>query len=256
MTAQLLRNIREEVIGLLFNRYVFRTHQEIVRSNPRLQGRPRSIFSEWAQVVYVGATAMGVRRLASASFRDGDVNLVKLLDTLIHEPRQLWDSFERYFAADAVKARDGVLKKEGQLVLGWENSACKRLLGEDRQKVTRAAEKVNWFASKRVAHSVPDKAISTKFSDLDTAIDELKVLTEKYTLLICSAQCERLEPAHLAGLPTAYSLFAQMGKLGLLEEMKSRKLPKGWDSIFLEPWATPEIIARPLGEMPPPAGRG
>jgi hypothetical protein len=38
----------------------------------------------------------------------------------------------------------------------------------------------------------------------------------------------------------------------LLEEMKRRKLPKGWDSIFLEPWATPEVIARPLGKTPPP----
>ena len=46
VTAKLLHDIREEVIGLLFNRYVFRTHQEIVRLNRRLQGRPRSIFSE------------------------------------------------------------------------------------------------------------------------------------------------------------------------------------------------------------------
>ena len=44
MVAQLLRDIREEVIGLLFNRYVFRTHQEIVRLNPKLQGDPRGIF--------------------------------------------------------------------------------------------------------------------------------------------------------------------------------------------------------------------
>lgn len=38
----------------------------------------------------------------------------------------------------------------------------------------------------------------------------------------------------------------------LLGEMKSYKLPEGWDSIFLEPWATPETIARSLGEMIPP----
>jgi len=39
----------------------------------------------------------------------------------------------------------------------------------------------------------------------------------------------------------------------LLEEMKSR-LPKGWISIFLERWATPEVLAfaLPLGEMAPP----
>lgn len=249
MTAQLLRNIREEVVGLLFNRYVFRTHQEIVRFNRRLQGHPRNIFSRWARVVYVGATAAGVRRLASASYQDGDVNLVKLLDTLIHEPRQLWGSFARHYAADAAKARDGVLKETGQLLVGWEISACKRLLCEDRKKVIRAAEKVNWFASKRVAHSVPDKVVSTTFSDLDTAIDVLKLLTEKYTRLVCSAH---REPAHLDGLPTAYTLLAQVQKLDLLEEMKSRGLPSGWDSIFLEPWATLEIIARPLGQMPPP----
>ncbi len=122
-------------------------------------------------------------------------------------------------------------------------------IGHDRWCAAR-------HCSKRAAHSVPDEAVSTTFLDLDTPIDVLKELTEKYTLLVCSAQCERLDPAHLAGLPTAYSLFAQMGKLDLLEEMKSGKLPKGWESIFLEPWATPDIIALPLGEMPPPAGTG
>jgi hypothetical protein len=252
MTAKLLRNIREEVMGLLFNRYVFRTHQEIVRLNPQLQGCPNNLFCKWAQVVYVGATVAGVRRLASASYQDGDVNLVKLLDTLISDPRQVWGSFARHHAADAAKARAGVLKEAGQLIAGWEISACKRLLGEDRKIVINVAEKANWFASKRVAHSVPDKVVSTTFSDLDRPIDVLKVLTEKYTLLVSSAQREILEPAHRAGLPTAYPLLAQVEKLDLLEEMKSRKLPKGWDSIFLEPWATPEIIARPLGEMPPP----
>jgi hypothetical protein len=40
--------------------------------------------------------------------------------------------------------------------------------------------------------------------------------------------------------------------LDLLEEMKRRKLLKGWDSVFLEPWATRERIELPLGEMSPP----
>jgi hypothetical protein len=252
MTAQLLRSIREEVIGLLFNRYVFRTHQEIVRFNPRLQGRPRSIFSEWAHVVYAVATAAGVRRLASASYQDGDVNLVKLLDMLIREPGQLWGCFERHYAADATKARAGVLKKAGQLAVGWEISACKRLLSEDRKAVISAAEKANQFASKRVAHSVPDVVVNTTFSDLDDAIEVVRRITEKYTLLVCAERRHELEPLHRAGKPTVYPRLVQMEKnIDLLEEMKRRKLPKGWDSIFLEPWATPEIIARPLGEMPP-----
>jgi hypothetical protein len=253
LTDKLLRDIREEVIGLLFNRYVFRTHQEIVRLNRRLQGRPRSIFSEWAQINYAVTNAVGVRHLASESYQDSDVNLVRLLDMLIRHPGRLWDCFLRHFRDDAARARAEILKKEGQLPYGWGVLACKRLVGEDRRVVISAAERANRFASKRAAHSVPDVAVSTTFSDLDDAIDSVKKLTEKYTLLVCAERRQELEPFHRAGAPTAYELLVQMEKnLDLLEEMKRRKQPKGWDSIFLEPWATPEVIARPLGETPPP----
>jgi hypothetical protein len=63
---------------------------------------------------------------------------------------------------------------------------------------------------------------------------------------------ELLEPAHRAGAPTVYPLLAQVENRDLLEEMKTRKLPEGWDSIFLEPWATEETITRSLGETLPP----
>jgi len=253
MTAQLLRSIREEVIGLLFNRYVFRTHQEIARLNPQLQGEPRIIFCRWAQVIYVQANAAGVRRLASATHKAGDVNLVRLLEMLIRDPGRLWDCFQGHYPGDAARVRAEILKKQGALPTGWEILACKRLLSEDRKAVISAAEKANQFASKRVAHSVPDVVVNTKFSDLDDAIEVVRRITEKYTLLVCAERRHELEPLRRAGKPTVYPLLVQMEKnIDLLEEMKRRKLPKGWDSIFLEPWATPEIIARPLGEMPPP----
>src|SRR5260370_19807922 len=127
---------------------------------------------------------------------------------------------------------------------------------EDRRAVISAAEKANRFASKRAAHSVPDVAVSTTFSDLDDAIDVVEKVTEKYTLLVCAERRQELGVLHRAGAPTAYELLVQMEKnLDLLEEMKRRKLPEGWDSIFLEPWAKPEVIARPLGETPPPRRR-
>src|SRR5216684_4730733 len=110
LTARLLHDIREEVIGLLFIRYVFRTHQEIVRLNPKLQGRPQSIFSEWAQIVYAPAAAVGVRRVAAQDPEEGDVNLVGLLDMLIRDPNGLWECFVQHYPADAAKAR-GILEK-------------------------------------------------------------------------------------------------------------------------------------------------
>jgi hypothetical protein len=253
LTARLLHDIREEVIGLLFNRYVFRTHQEIVRLNPRLQGRPRSIFSERAQINYAVTNAVGLRRIASETYQDSDVNLVRLLDMLIRHPGGLWDCFLRHFPNDAARVRAEILRKEGQLPSGWGILACKRLVGEDRSVVIRAAEKDNRFANKRAAHSVPDVPVSTTFSDLDDAIEAVKKVTEKYTLLVCAERRQELGLLHRAGAPTVYPLLVQMEKnLDLLEEMKRRKLPKGWDSIFLEPWAKPEAISQPLGETPPP----
>jgi hypothetical protein len=253
--ADLLREVREEVIGLLFNRYVFRTHQEIVRANPKLQGRPRSIFSEWAQVVYAQAAAAGVRRLAGQDPEEGDVNLVGFLELLIRDPKGLWDCFLKHYPEDAAKAKEA-LAKEGALQVDWEVSPCKRLIGEDRRAVISVAQKAVLFASKRVAHSVPDVQVKTTFSDLDDAIETAKTIAEKYTRLLLAKKLRELEPLHRVGQPTEYLYIRQLSEhVDLQEEMKRRKLSKGWDEIFLEVWASREIVEQPLGETPPPRER-
>jgi len=254
--ADLLRSIREEVIGLLFDRYVFRTQQEIVRLNLKLQGRPRSLFSEWVQVMYAQAAPIGVRRLAGQDPEQGDVNLVGFLELLIRDPRGLWECFLQHFPEDADGARV-TLAKEGALQAGWEISACKRLLGEDRRELISVAQKAVHFASKRVAHSVPDVPVSTTFFDLDDAIDTVRTITEKYTRLLFGKRLRELEPLYRAGQPSDYLYVRQLSEhIDLLEEMKRRKLSNGWDEIFLEPWASREDIERPLGEMRPPRRAG
>jgi hypothetical protein len=145
------------------------------------------------------------------------------------------------------------LSKGGQLPPDWETLACKRLLGKDRKTVVNAATKANRFASKRAAHSVPEVEVRTTFSDLDDAIDVLREITEKYTRLVSAERRQSFEELHRSGEPTVYPILVHAEKSnGLLEEMKRRKLPHGWESVFLEPWATPEIISRPLGETKPP----
>jgi len=257
VAADLLAAIREEAIGLLLNRYIFRTHQEIVRRNPRLQGVPRITFAKWTQTMYGVANAIAVRRLASATYEEGDVNLVKLLDMLIREPGNLSESFQSHYPQDIARMSAEMLKQAGQLPPDWRILACRRLLGEDRKAVINAAEKANRFASKRAAHSVPNANVHATFSHLDDAVDAVKEVAEKYTSLILTARCQALEALHHAGKPTVYPWLVQMEKnVGLLEEMKRRKLTEGWDSIFLEPWATPEDIADQLGEIPPPSSAG
>jgi hypothetical protein len=112
------------------------------------------------------------------------------------------------------------------------------------------AQKAVHFASKRVAHSVPDVPVSATFFDLDDAIDTVRTITEKYTRLLFAKRLRELEPLYRAGQPTDYLYVRQLSEhIDLLEEMKCRKLPKGWDQIFLEPWASRGNIERPLGEM-------
>jgi hypothetical protein len=181
------------------------------------------------------------------------VNLVGLLDMLIRDPNGLWECFVQHYPEDAAKARE-ILEKEGPLPTAWEITACRRLLGEDRRVLISTAQKAVHFASKRVAHSVPDVPVSTTFFDLDDAIDTVKTITEKYTRLLCAKKLRELEPLHHARQPTNYLYFHQLSEhIDLLEEMKRRKLPKGWDEIFLEPWASRDDIERPLGEMRPPS---
>lgn len=242
----MLRAVREEVIGLLFNRHIFRTHQEIVRLNPNLQGRPRSLFSEWAQIVYAQAAAAGVRRLAGQDPGQGDVNLVGFLDSLIRGPKGLWASFLQHHPEDAARILEDERTTDELL-------ACKQLLGEDRGTLISVVEGTVHFASKRVAHSVPGVSVSTTFADLDKAIDAVKTLTEKYTRLLFTKRLRELEPLHRAGQVTDYLYVRKLSQnIDLLEEMKRRKLQDGWKDIFLEPWASAEDLARQLGDMPPP----
>jgi hypothetical protein len=223
--AHLLKPVRNEVVGLLFNRYVFRTVQEIVRRNPRLQGQPRGKFSDWSQVIYAVATSVGIRRLASENYQRDDVNLKKILDDAIRDPRDLWTCFEKHFPNEAEIAMRAAREKAG---VDFEAEACRRLLTADRAQLLRQCKKAIEFASRRAAHSNPSAEVRTKFRDLDLAIDTIRLITEKFTLLLYD------EP---------HDLFA---------EMLRRKILQGWDEIFLEPWATRETLTLPLGTIEPP----
>ena len=112
-----------------------------------------------------------------------------------------------------------------------ETDACRRLLGGDRALLLRQCRKAIEFANRRAAHNNPSVPVNSKFRDLDHAIDTIRALTEKFILLLYDQPRD---------------LFA---------EMLDRKISMGWDTIFLEPWATRETLALPLGEMEPPQRR-
>jgi hypothetical protein len=169
-----------------------------------------------------GDTTVGSR----PTYESDDVNLMRLFDCILRDPQVLWVTFERHFPTDAQQARRAVSSGEAE----WRRTATRRLVGEDRKLLINRARAAIEFANKRAAHHNAEAEVRVKFRQVDAAIDVLRELTEKYTLLIWDENLKR----------------------DLLSEMLLRKLPKGWDSIFLEPWATKETLALPLGEMEPP----
>jgi hypothetical protein len=223
--AELLKPVRNEVVGLLASRYIFRTLQEIVRRNPRLQGLPRGKFSEWSQTTYAVATSIHIRRLASENYQRDDVSLKKLLDVAIRDPSDLWTCFEKNFPADVEKAMRAAREKGNE---HSEAEASRRLLTADRTQLLRSCAKAIQFANRRAAHNNPSSEVRAKFLHMDQAIDAIRLTTEKFTLLLYD------EPT---------DLFA---------EMLSRKISPGWDAVFLESWASEKTLALPLGKMEPP----
>lgn len=224
--ASLLKDIHEDVIHLLSVRYIFRTIQEIGRRNKGLHSIS-STFSIWTMVVYGVTNSVGIRRLAGQSYKQDDVNFVRLLDMILPHASELFDAFQRHFPDDLAESQNKLLNQVRHIELQQMN-ACKRLIGKDRQLLLSVAQKAIDFASKRAAHHNASVTVNTNFFDLDTATDTVKSLTEKYLLLVDDQ------------------------KHDLHQEMKLCKLGQGWDKIFLEAWATPATLELPLGEMTPP----
>jgi hypothetical protein len=225
--ASQLNQVTEEIIGLLANRHIFRTIQEILRRNTRVPKYPAA-FSHWTWVVYVAANGAGVRRLAGQSADTDDVSLFHLLGEMIRNAGELWEPFHRHFPTDLAQAQAKAAEQASNDDMQCRVEACRRLIAEDRKLLSTATAPTIHFASKRVAHRNLTKPVRATFNDLDRAVDIIKSLTEKYLLLVHDKTFD------------------------LAKVMKRNKLGKGWDGVFLIPWATPDILALPLGEMVPP----
>jgi hypothetical protein len=249
-TAALIREVREQIVQLRLNRYIFRYHQEIIRRNPTLWDRPLHMFGNWARTVYVAAAVSAVRRLASGSSEEGDVSLVRLINGWIASPDGLWPFLERVFPSETTAARNEISAKSGSLGEGWETEAVRRVLTSQRASVMRASDAVNWFASKRIAHRVPDASVGTTFDELDSAIEAVTSVAENLTRVYCLSRLDELP----AGGYEAMMLEREAAR-NLDAEMRTR-LPLGWERVFVIPWANEETISQPLGDLKPPRSDG
>jgi hypothetical protein len=120
--------------GFRFNRYIFRTLQEIDRRNKRLQGQRHDKFSDWSQVIYAVATSVGIRRLASENYQGDDISLKKILDDAIVILATCGKCSEKRFPGQAERAMLEARQRGGVHV---EIDACRRLLDYDRALLLR-----------------------------------------------------------------------------------------------------------------------
>jgi hypothetical protein len=90
-------------------------------------------------VIYAVATSVGIRRLASESYRQDDISLKKLLDEAIRDPRDLWPSFERNFPNEAGIA---ISAAHRSINADFETNACRRLISEDRALAAAAVQEI------------------------------------------------------------------------------------------------------------------
>ena len=224
--ADLLKTVHEEVLALLFVRYVFGTVQEIFRQNKQLHS-VTPIFSRWTQIVYGCTNGSTIRRLASPSFKKDDANLVRLFDSMCAHPRELVSKFRRHFPDDLAEQKIALQARHSSN-RDLDDEACKRLIGEDRRQLIATAKTITDWTSKRVAHRNATVQIAAQYRDLQLSTDIVKRVTEKYLLLVNDRTYD------------------------LQLEMKTRKLRHGWDQLFLKKWATKEILSLPLGDMQPP----
>jgi hypothetical protein len=245
-TNKLVREIREQLVELARIRCIFRTHQEIIRLNPKLWQSPLHVFGGWALTVYAAAAATAVRRLAGESPEQDDVSLVVLFNQWTTNPDGLWAYLEKCFPTEAAETKAAVAEKRGRLSDGWQSEATRRILMSHRKRVIGVAGRVNHFVNKRIAHAVPDAVVKTQYRDLDDAIDELMAIAEKFTFFQCAIRAD--QGPLLSG---EAEILERLGKRTIDAEMKLG-MPKGWEAVFLTPWATEEIIALPLCDMKPP----
>jgi hypothetical protein len=239
--ARLVRNIRDQVADLLANRYIFRMLEEIARRNERLCQRPRYVFRDWARVNYVASAASAVRRLAG-SYEENDVNLLRLIAIFIKLPHEVWAAIKEYFPIEAAQL---LSRPDGSSVS--EEVAARTFLGQRRKSVQNVCEEVVSFASKNIAHQNWTVPVKATFTDLDEAMETLVHVMDDCTKIMWGVRAQYLPVEARQEDAIQERLFTKS-----LEAEMMQKLPLDWESVFLEAWATEEMLKLGLGGMKPP----
>lgn len=197
-----IERIRGEVIKLFILNHIFWEIQGIIRDNPKLEER-KNYFYEWMRDAFVYSMAMFVRR--QVDVRRDSLSFLKLLRELCRHPTLI----NRENFLDRTTLRRTVLSRINakhtmeaerifdELVGSGKSHLEKALIQVDLEQLIEKSRGFEEFANHYVAHHSLNEMPSDKptFSDLDTYIDVLVRLLEKYYLLITGNRMPTLNDA-------------------------------------------------------------
>jgi len=178
--ANSFRRISTDVRDILTRRLIFCEVQEIQIRNPRLQSLP-GVFSRWMAANYVAAASLAVRRQIVRDTKS--ICFDQLLEEFGRSPSLFSrDNFRSYYnpRLDLAPLADRMFDKFAGL---GGDRLSREVIKADRTKLRKATEKAERFATKALAHLDKDPPGPTTFGDVDSALDTLEQLVEKYLQL-------------------------------------------------------------------------
>jgi hypothetical protein len=188
---QWLENIHTNVEQLLIKRYILREVDKIIQTNPRIH-KPSS-FYQWMGNVYFESAAMGIRRQIDRDTRS--ISFVRMLDEIQRKPEILSRGrFVSLYSDPNIRAL--IADREFDRLVGDGRSYINPDdVRKDSVKLQEKAEKVERFATKRIAHldEVGPTIIPT-FQDLDDCLDFLEQLLRKYLMLFRARSDDTIVP--------------------------------------------------------------
>lgn len=175
----MLKQIKDSVSNLLWNRLFFREFMSIVEVNPQLP--ENNYFIVWIWENYLYNAAMGVRRFVDKDQRS--ISLYLLLKDIIKNPEIL--SRERYVAlfkeTGFADDYDYINQDFDKLVGKGENHLDPGDLEKDIQQLLERTKVLTTYVNKTVAHLDKEKLEKLPtIKDLDDSIDLLVKLVQKY----------------------------------------------------------------------------
>jgi hypothetical protein len=205
---KLITRIYKETVYAFRNRLVWREINEIYRNNSRLM-QEGGFFHDWMKGCYGRDQAVAVRREAD---RGSDVlNLIQLLYQMSKRPEVITRKrYKALFSPDSV-ITDHMQEQDFTRMCGPGPYMDPGLIRRDYKRLLKDCRPVVNYVNKKIAHRT-DTEIKLTIEQIDTGMDAVEEVLQKYYLIFTASSLLGAEPA----------------------------IQFNWQSAFTFPWITPD----------------